>query len=110
MGAFPQMIILDLVSGEAKGVWLKSAPGFSPDYGRDYYMSVQCDEKYIYALYKGEEPHEKATVVHVFDWEGQLLRRIELSHPASSLSLDPVSGMLYTMRYDEEEIYRYSVN
>ena len=110
MGAFPQMIILDLVSGEAKGVWLKSAPGFSPDYERDYYMSVQCDEKYIYALYKGGEPHEKATVVHVFDWEGQLLRRIELSHPASSLSLDPVSGMLYTMRYDEEEIYRYSVN
>ncbi|MFR4039705.1 MAG: hypothetical protein ACLTZT_19645 [Butyricimonas faecalis] len=56
MGAFPQIIILDLVSGEAKGIRLKGKPGFSPDHEMYCYMSVQCDEKYIYALYKEENP------------------------------------------------------
>lgn len=110
MGAFPQIIILDLVSGKVKGVRLKDTPGFSPGHERDYYMSVQCDEKYIYALYKGGEPHDKATTVHVFDWDGYLARKIKLDCPASSISLDPVSGMLYTMYFNQEEIYRYQIN
>lgn len=116
MHHFPQIIILDLVSGEAKGVRLKGKPGFSPDHERDYYMSIQCDEKYIYALYAAGQSFDKATTfdnattVHVFDWDGHLARKIKLDHPASSLSLDPVSGMLYTMYPNQEEIYRYRIN
>lgn len=110
MGAFPQIIILDLVSEKVKGVRLKDTPGFSPGHERDYYMSVQCDEEHIYALYKGGEPQDKATTVHVFDWEGHLAQKIKLDCPASSISLDPVSGMLYTMYINQEEIYRYRIN
>ena len=112
MGAFPQIIILDLVSGEAKGIRLKGKPGFSPDHEMYCYMSVQCDEKYIYALYKGGEPHvNKATTVHVFDWDGHLVRaKSNWIIRRLSLSLDPVSGMLYTMYPNQEEIYRYRIN
>lgn len=107
---FPQIIILDIASGEAKGIRIKGNPGFSPDYERDYYMSVQCDDEYIYALYKGGETSDKATTVHVFDWDGHLVRKIKLDRPASSISLDPVSGMLYTMYPNQEEIYSYRIN
>ena len=108
MAFFPQIHLIDLSSGEMKGVRLKGLPSFSPDRAENYYISVQCDNRYIYALYAGES--DRPTTVHVFDWDGRLLRRLELSHPASLLSLDPVSGKLYAMYRDEEEIYRYSVD
>ena len=108
MAFFPQIHMIDLSSGEMKGVRLKGLPSFSPDRAENYYISVQCDDRYIYALYAGES--DRPTTVHVFDWDGRLLRRLELSHPASLLSLDPVSGKLYAMYRDEEEIYRYSLD
>lgn len=108
MSFFPQIHMIDLSSGAIKGVRLKGLPSFSIDRPTRYYASVQCDEQYIYALYKGKS--DRSAIVHLFDWEGQLLRQIELDRPVSLLSLDPVSGKLYGMCHDEEVIYRYSIH
>ena len=107
MNYFPQIHLLDLATGSVKIFRLKGKPAFSADIARTYYLSVQCDDRHIYALYSdGQGPGK---TIHVFDWDGCPVRQIDLGREATSIALDPVSGTLYAMLYDREQIYRYDL-
>lgn len=54
------------------------------------YADVQCDENYIYALYRGSKITGNdnrpvyAQKIHVFNWEGKPIARLNLDHPLAT--------------------------
>jgi hypothetical protein len=68
------------------------------------YVDVAATSDYILALYSGKRFGDNpsgahlATEVHLFDWEGNLLRRARLDHPALTIASTPTIDMLYTTR------------
>jgi hypothetical protein len=118
MKSMDQINIMDIATGEIKGYRNKNSPDFN--YLRDdidnveiYYIDLSVDNKYIYALYNGEEFYTGNTL-NVFDWNGNFIRKIVLDKTvlSTSMGLDPVNKYLYidTLSEDDEEIYRYDVS
>jgi len=57
------------------------------------YTFVDCDEKYIYALYQGDYVLDKdmkpncAHTIHVFNWKGKEIAKLKLDHPIATFSI-----------------------
>ena len=93
---------------------------FDPDYvpaddginmtrGDDFrfgYLDVAATEQHVYALFSGRlhredgREAERGDQVHVFDWQGNLLRVIRLDTPIGRLAVDPARAALYGLRHD----------
>ena len=76
----------------------KPAPG-----GRRAYLSCVATDSLLYAFFSGEllrKPWNRPPVdnvfLHVFTWDGRLVRVHQLDHYAFSGALDPVTHELYT--------------
>jgi hypothetical protein len=117
-----QINIIDIETGQITGYRIKNTPDFSffktdkPNL-KGYYTRIQADDEYIYALYSGEYIESRSSssspqphIIHVFDWEGNLKRKLELDHPTRDISLDHVNNILYTMDVEAEEVYSYDLN
>jgi hypothetical protein len=120
MFSMDQINILDVVTGEIKGYRNKNSPGF--DYLKDidnlkrYYTDICVDDKYIYGLYlNGKNSQDRmGNILHVFDWDGNFIRKIVLDKMVLYLSMgfDPVNKYLYidALSEDDEEVYRYDMS
>lgn len=68
------------------------------------YLDVAVTDARIVALHSGRTRKafpgraNVADEVHVFDWEGRLLRRLRLDHETLTLALSPEGRRLYTVR------------
>ncbi len=116
-----QINIIDVESGEIRGFRVEGSPDFSvfrkaPDI-KWYHFDIQCDDRYIYSLYSGEkyESDQKKVVlphlVHVYDWEGNFVRKLDLGQGVARIWIDPANtNLLYTMNYNTETLCRYDLN
>lgn len=78
------------------------------------YIALQCDEKYIYALYRGDTVfidndliYPKA--IHVFNWEGKPVARLALDHPVTSFTLDSKNNKIISFSMYSGDIVEFSL-
>ena len=123
MGYLPQLNIVDTRTGQVVAYRMKGGPDYSllqSEVGNltKYYLSVQADDKYIYAAYWGKElwrgasgePMPKFDQIHVLDWEGNLLYKLKTDQSFFIIWLDTVRNRLYTRDWGTDEIYYLDLN
>lgn len=120
MGRLPQLNIVDTRTGQVVGYRMKGGPDYSLLQSgtgelKKYYLSVQADDRYIYAAYWGKETWggtsmPKFDQIHVFDWEGNLLYKLKTDQSFFVIWLDTVRNRLYTRDWSTDEIYYLDLN
>lgn len=107
----PQINILDIGTGKARGIRIKGLPRFSSKTLFNHFMSVDSDDNYIYALYFGEtagKEHTTPSFLYVFDWNGIPVFKYLLDRPYLQCR---VSGhKLYLHCSNEWEATLYSID
>ena len=121
MTYLPQINILDLETNKLKSVRIKGTRIETTKEQYYYYTVVRTDKDYIYALYqdrnswipptpagtpvdkiyKGRKPSE----VHIFDWNGNLVRRCQLE--GFYHSIDVYQGKIYAFLFYSGMINEY---
>lgn len=71
------------------------------------YKSVAMTDSFIYALYCGKPMNSNswatsASVIHVYDYNGSLVKKFLLPEPALRICISPDGKNLYTLSYDVE--------
>lgn len=79
-----------------------------------YYRCSQCSDNRIFALYLNQKNTEwrkekKPVEIHVFDWKGNPLYKLDIPQYLSGFSMDYKNKALYGLTVDEE-IYRYDLS
>jgi hypothetical protein len=117
-----QINIIDLASGQITGYRIKNTPDFSifnTDMKniKDYYFSIRADDNYIYVLYLGEEtdnhPSAKLKYPHlvfIFDWGGNLIKKLDIGHPVREITIDDKHNLLYAMDMEDDKLYCLDLN
>lgn len=114
----PRLNIVDIATGNVDCYKLQDSPAptffetsmKNPTY---YYDGVAATDHLIFALYAGmpsESFEGDCHWVHVFDWNGNLLNRIYLRDPATSMWLDEENHLLYTYYAGNETVMRYDMS
>jgi hypothetical protein len=111
----PQLNILDVETGQVVGFRMKGAPDFSifedeKDVYNIYYIGVQADDDYIYALYWGKESWGRFDVpyvntIHVFDWNGNFVQAIEVDRGLDAIWIDPTRNRLYVTSPKVDDVF-----
>lgn len=112
MSYYPQVNILDLRTEDFECFRLQSSPSISILKRIWYYASICCDDQYIYALYNAQdlsEPKDEnlKSIIHVFDWNGQLIRKLALDQLFDQICLD--NNIIYALDR-RGKIVRYDIN
>ncbi|MDR0743814.1 MAG: TolB-like 6-bladed beta-propeller domain-containing protein [Tannerella sp.] len=116
-----QINIIDLATGRITGHRIKNTPDFSVFYSgvrniKQYYRRIQADDNYIYALYVGEiidfrsSENKDPYLVHVFDWNGNLVKKLDLGHPIREMAIDAKNNALYFLEAGDDILYRCDLN
>ena len=114
MGHLPQLNILDFETGQVVGYRMEGGDDFSVFQGKknikNYYVEVQADDNYIYALDWGRDRwgmYEIPCVntIHVFDWYGRLVQKLETDYDIDKMFLDTVRNRLYVTRPKSDDVY-----
>lgn len=109
MSYLPQLNIIDLETGEVNGYRMENSNGFvsfeKSDFpkNRFYTRKSQADDKYIYSIYWGKIPWEKddlnnipcVDLIHVYNWDGKIVKVIQLDECINNMFLDRVKNRLY---------------
>lgn len=110
----PQLNILDIETGQVIGCRMKGKPDFSifkEERAIDtYYIRVQADDNYIYAVYWGKEQWERFDIpyvntIHVFDWNGNFVRAIETDRALDQIWIDPTRNRLYVTSPKVDDVF-----
>lgn len=115
LSRIPQINILDIATGKVDGYRIKGLT-INTDSQKIFYASACCDNNYIYALFNNIDLNETPSValpshnsrIHVFDWEGNLVRDVELDGFFQVLrcwnglfyAIERLSGKIYTYKLD----------
>lgn len=119
MCRLPQLNILNLKENSAKGYRIDSSVNFSifkkkNSAMKGYYYRVQADNNYIYAAYLGKETFEYTAIepqeLHIYDWNGNLLKKIELDLSILEMCLDTVRNILYITNLYSDDIFYLDIN
>jgi DNA-binding beta-propeller fold protein YncE len=115
-----QINIIDVASGQVTGYRIKNTPDFSyifkSKYLRPYYVGLQADDNYIYALYSGEEINNSSNtqrfwhIIHIFDWNGNLIKKLDTDQHAGEIAIDIHNNLLYTLDTLEDRFFVYDLN
>ena len=79
------------------------------------YLSISLTDKYIYALYSGEKDKEDdiatyGKMIHIFNYDRELVNKYQLSISAFSISVDYENKKLYALSHQPEpKIYIYDL-
>lgn len=76
------------------------------------YISVTESKDYIFALFSGRsemeysDRHYFGNIIHVFDWNGKIVKKIKLNKDAWQIHIDRKSNKLYTVHFmtDQKEM------
>jgi hypothetical protein len=118
MHHFAQINILDIKTGKQQVSGLKSS--INPDellQNRNkeklYYSDIAVNNNYIFGLYLNRLSSTQifeTDEVHVFDWNGNFVRKIKLDKKVGQITVDPVKNLLYGNTQDGENLYRYHLD
>lgn len=110
----PQLNIIDVQTGKVVGYRLDDNVDFSifkrEKELKNYYGRLQVDDNYIYVLYNGKVQWEDINTIYVFDWNGQLIRKIVTDHAIGTMWLDSVRNRLYTTTPRTDEVFYCDLN
>ncbi len=116
----PQINIVDIQSKEIKGYRMKGGADFSifeqsMDAATNYYQRVQANNDYIFALWAETDwrtikGNTSFNILHVFDWNGRLLKKIRLETPIQEMFLDTERNILYGCQEDAEQLFCYHIS
>ena len=116
-----QINILDLESGKLLGFRHRNTPDYSflekdPFNFRVYYHQICVDDDYIYGLYLNNNLTDieinldfATSEIHIFDWEGNFVKRVILDQKMDQIAVDLKNRTLYGYNTVEEELYAYEV-
>lgn len=123
MSKLAQINIIDLNSDEIKGYRLKSSNDFSIFYGDmrnsvNTYYRITTNNDYIFLLWDGEKfapVNSKPkpviqNIIHVFDWDGNFVKKLKIPQSIQQLCWDEAQDVLYGYSIFDEELYRYDVS
>lgn len=116
MRFIPMLAITDIETGSSKQIFPFGKEEELESYIEKpghYYWSVCSTDNRIVALYKGGiDPRELEDVsvsyLHIYDWEGRLLYKMEIEDNIKCISLSEEAGMIYAVLMNDE-IKRYCV-
>ena len=78
-----------------------------------YYKDLALTSEYIYALFCKVELKENMeslpSQVRVFNWEGSLVRVIQLPDDLMSIAVDEKTQMMYGVDFNNEKILKYNI-
>ena len=116
----PQINIIDIPLGKVNGYRIEGGEGFSlfrtnMQQAKYCYHRIQANKNYIFALWSGVSPEEITietafSKIHVFNWDGKMVKKIKLEKPIHELGLDVVNNLLYGYNTNTEKLYRYNLN
>ena len=80
-----------------------------------HYRACSASKDHLYLLYSGQRTdfntetplHLHGREVHVFDWEGRLVRSFHLDTPVGYLGVDEEAGWLYATSFLDAGVYRF---
>lgn len=118
-----QINILDIGNGEVIGCRMKDGVGFSifeteKKEEKVYYNSIQADDDYIYATYWGKKQWDVSleakmpllNTIHVFDWNGNMVRELKTDRAFFRIELDRARNRLYSADFETDELYYLDLN
>lgn len=114
MGHLQQLNILDFETEQVVGYRMEGGESFSAlrekTNIKNYYVEVQADDNYIYALYWGKDRWGMSEIpyintIHVFDWHGRLVQKVETDYDIDKMFLDTVRNRLYITRPKADDIF-----
>jgi hypothetical protein len=80
------------------------------------YVDLASTDRHVYALFSGNVMGEAGQQtffgrqVHVFDWSGRMVARLELDEPALTMALAPDESRLYAVRHEPQpSVVRYDL-
>lgn len=104
MANMPQINIMEVATGKARGYKIKGHKGFTAKKPCKHFSAAQCDDEYIYALYSDKELETKdSDILYVFDWDGNVKRKYRLDNSFTQLHID--GDMLYFSHGGEDKLY-----
>lgn len=116
----PQINILDLQSGVIEGFRINSSIDFSIfkkniEKVNYCFTNVAVNDDFIYALYwgrkiKGDSEKKNSCTVYIFDWNGNLVNKIDLRKYVNQIFLDEKNNILYGREYSSDYIYSYNLD
>ncbi len=115
MSSVPQLNIVDIETFEVKGYKLDSKPT-QTDKPLVVFTNSTADNEYIYALYIGVEmgPNfmktDKSSILYVFNWDGQVVKKYDLGEMFYSLWLDKPNNRLYFGENSKGSLYYCSLD
>jgi hypothetical protein len=116
-----QINIIDIYTGQVLGFRMKHTPGFSlfktsMENFKIYHLRVQADNDFIYATYWGKpqwnafSEFPMVNTIHIFDWNGNIVKKLIVDHPINEFWLDQATNKLYTLDMSSDELYVCDLN
>ncbi|KAA4557561.1 hypothetical protein F3B51_26380 [Bacteroides ovatus] len=88
----------------------------SGTYKNNYQLCCGIKAKYVYGLYSGKNFKENGletlagTIIYVFDWNGEAIKKYELNVPVTLISVDNKDEMLYAFsNMPDPELIRFKI-
>lgn len=119
MNMLAQINILDIETGELKGIRISETPEFDYFKGklddlRFYYKHLDVDDRCIYALYADKsysdfQKSPESNIINVFDWNGNFLHKLYLNNGTDQIQLDSVNRLLYGLNFATGDVFCYRI-
>jgi hypothetical protein len=119
MGMLAQINILDLDTGDLRGIKIAGTPDFAylsenPENFKQFYTFSDADNNYIYGLYMDKKIAERkeswnADIVNVFDWDGNFAYKLHLDNGVDQIRIDSGNRSLYAINYASLQIFKYEL-
>lgn len=109
MTHFPQLNIIDVQTGRVVGYRMDDNVDFTIFEGqgdiKGYFGEVKVDDNYIYASYWGEISWGNISTIYVFNWEGEVVCKINTDHAVNRLWIDSIRNRLYAIDPTTDDVF-----
>ena len=106
MRFIPYLGVMDVNTGETRGVRLSGCPGLNTSRMFYYFMDLECNDEFIYALYCGSRSDSfkapGSSEIFIFNWNCKLVGKLKVER-AHKLCLD--GQVLYLHNYESGKVY-----
>lgn len=73
-----------------------------------FYLDIESDGNFIYALTQGGGKEEEGRALHVFDWNGKPIMDVAIKEPIKRICLNPETRTIFGIS-ELEQLYAYQL-